>query len=228
MKNTIELSYGDVVRIASGTNELGAPNSGAILSIDQIISEDKVNNIQNVIFKDAEINIFTSGGCVVVESLFPMDSTLEYNRAIDVCSDWLMKVYREENENNEVLTLTVAPIDLEGQIVIMFDGLVYFNGHNCQNHKKKLVLCFDNDMTNVFQADDIDYMELVKEVEHELQKEEQEMDEKIEELREEARLLNSEQNLYEKHIQEKYGNIDITIEDEEESVSSGMRFSKEE
>lgn len=221
-----ELTYDEILGVISGRDEVGAPNSAATLSIDEIISERDVKSINNVIFDNAEITIYTYGGCAVLEVDFPYNSLPSYKRAMALCQEWFNEIEDKEHDNR-ILSLTLVPLRLLGKIFLLFRNLVYYTGNSTSNGSR-LILCFDNNVTNILETEDINYREIFASVEAELTKREEDVDEQILQIEEETRKI-KEENVYEKNIQDKYGKMDIEITGEsEEYRRPGMRFTEDE
>ena len=171
----ITLDYHDILQIASGTDEDGNPNASAIIAIDEIEAEDQISQVINAAFEKAVIDIFASGGCVVVQADFAAESRFAYERSITVASQW-MENMDSEDYKNRLLSLVVVPMPLGGTIYLVFRGLVYFMATDIDRQTSRLILCFDNAMTQIISDDDIDINEISELVQLELAQQEKEVD----------------------------------------------------
>ena len=171
----VTLDYNDILQIASGIDEDGNPNASAIIAIDEIESEDQISQIINAAFEKAVIDIFANGGCVVVQADFAAESRFAYERAITVASQW-MENMDSEDYKNRLLSLVVVPMPLGGAIYLVFRGLVYFMATDIDRQTSRLVLCFDNAMTQIISDEDIDINEVSELIQLELAQQEKEVD----------------------------------------------------
>ena len=217
MGEKFKITFNDIVKVANGRDETDAPCSSATLSIDEI-EENETKNIQEVFFKEAEINLFYSGGCIVCQADFPITSSFEYHQALNMCKDWMIHM-PENMDNNKLLSLTLVPHLLMGEIILFFNELVYYSGHQVDKCFR-LILCFNNESTQVFETEDIDYEEIIKNVNLELNEEENQILEEIEEIEKETKDIENENNIYNQFIQKNYGNI--TIESDEMNQTDSM------
>lgn len=223
-----EITYADIIKLINGSDENGAPYSSACLAVDKIISDDETQTLSNVILKSAEINAYTEGGCCVIEAIFPPNATFERRKAYEICMEWLNQNDNENlNENDDsynVLSLLVSPLRLCGNLHMLFSNLVYCTDITLEDKRHKLIMCFDNLVTEVYQTEDIDYEALILQVEQELQYQEDETNRRIQEMKDETKQIEEEQNLYAQHIKKQYENFEIEKENDEETENKGMRF----
>ena len=81
-----------------------------------------------------------------------------------------------EDYKNRLLSLVVVPMPLGGAIYLVFRGLVYFMATDIDRQTSRLVLCFDNAMTQIISDEDIDINEVSELIQLELTQQEKEVD----------------------------------------------------
>lgn len=223
---TIALNLLDIMKTANGKDMSGAPNAIASLHVDEINqpvhSRQDIKHIAEVLLKEAVIDIFVSDGCAVVRADFPFHSRFEFNRAQKTAKDWL-----KDNKKNQFLTLSVIPLPLHGQIYLLFDQLVYADGYSLQKGFR-LILCFDNQDTQAFETEDIDYSQVTADVEAEIRRQEETLDLEIEQLeKEQKKYENSFAQEVEQQSDFKRYVTDQGKETDEDELF-GMRYTEEE
>jgi PHD/YefM family antitoxin component YafN of YafNO toxin-antitoxin module len=163
--------------MACGRDESGLPNSTATLAVNQIESEDVAHTLSQIIISNADFQMYISGGAAAIQMDFRLAETFEYNRAIAICSEWLQNLNNPEYDNQH-LSLVVTPTVLCGEIFFMFTNLIYFMGVNIENGYR-LVLVFDNNESELYTTDEVDYKAMEAAIEAELRHEEDELDNQI-------------------------------------------------
>lgn len=215
-----KLKFENIVKLSNGMDESDLPCATATLAIDEIISNDKVNNITSLFLKDAEINMFFSGGCMVVQVDFPFTSNYEYYRSLDICKQYFDEITKFENN---YLTLTVVPYKLLGEIVVLLCDLVYFTEIKKDNGFR-LLMCFNNESTQVYNTDEIDYQDIVKQVDEELDEEENKLVEEINRVEQETKEIEKENNIYAQSVKEQYNNAQQIQNNKEENIEKNSYF----
>ena len=208
--NTIEINWDDVLEIASGKDEHGIAASAASLALDEIKPDKTLNNLKEIYLSDAILNIHSSGGCVIITADFPPISRKYAKESSDLCESWLEDL-NCTSKDNQLLSLTVTPFLLEGQIFVIFNQLVFTDTYTMQYGYQRLILGFDNLATMPIESQDINYREIVAEMESELKRREEQIDEEIEELLEQKKEL-EEQNEYGDDIRQQLNDIDTIVE----------------
>lgn len=219
----IELNYQDVLFVASGVDKAGNPKSGGTIAIDQIVSEDDTQTLANAPM-DCEFQIYSEGGAVVLQCDFSGAQIHEQAKVLTICQDYLSRKNENPN-NNEILSVLVVPIPLQGSISILFQGLTYFTGIDFGT-VKRLILVFDNTLTQLFKTDDVDMKEIQGSIELELKRELESLDNQIFEAQEELRKLQN-QNKYEAMVKERFSGIGEKHEDPESQDDAEQETAKE-
>lgn len=162
----------------------GNPMSGCMLAIDRIPDDgsDPVT-LDNVHFESAIIDIKAEGGCAVIQTDFQPVGAVFYQKAKRMCREWLM------GNRRTVLSLLVSPYLLNGCIYVLFQRLVYAYGHEKADGGFRFLLAFDNTATIPCETEDVDYAEVVREVEAELKRQEDGLYDELEEAKKEERMV---------------------------------------
>jgi hypothetical protein len=205
-ENTLNVTLDDILNIASGVDEDGYPFSSATISIENDNTENRTFRPKTVDITMGEFNFYIDGGCAVMQIDFPHRGMSEYKKVMHICKDWTENKYNNYSEDVMMSTL-VVPRLLKGQIVFMFQDLVYYTGIVLDN-LERIILCFDNTQSNVIENENINYEEIERTVEDELRKEEEELDRQYFEVKKELEEAENV-NYYEENIKEKM-NIDYT------------------
>lgn len=167
------------------------------------------------------LNLYLNEGCAVVELEFEDEKLEDYQRCLDIVSQWVQTA----NERH-VLSLLIMPTALNGQAGFMFYNPLYYLGYNdAETKKHKLVLCFNNLDTQVLENNEIDTDQIASEVESELKREEEYYHQQIQNMEEETKKINQENNIYQQYVTDKYENFDLNKLQEPVTEKSGIRFS---
>lgn len=192
----VELQFEDLIILATGMGENDVPNSTALLTIEELTDKESLSKIKEVIIDEGSFAYAINGGCAVVEIIFKKQNTFQYKKTCDICETWIENSNNKEYEN-KIISLTVMPTIVKGEIVISFENLVYYLGIRDKD-ENRIIMCFDNNLTNIFETG-LDYQNIKKQVELEDLNEERELDEKIFQTEEEIKKLEDE-IFYEEHI----------------------------
>ena len=209
-KQEYELRFEDIVRLSCGVDDTSTPRSFASLYLDEIRdlhSEDGIVNKQLIQLKNAVLNIFMAGGCVVVQVDFPKSNKREFNQCLDLCAEWCNPNSYADSEFQYACGLIVLPSLLEGELGILFSDMVYFTNVPLPD-TLRLVMCFDNGATTVIEDEEVNYEELLNQAISEVKSEEDKLDREIDEMQKEIDEINQSQNIYQQR-------------------SHGMRFSSD-
>lgn len=212
-ENTLNISIDDILNIASGLDEQGFPLSSAVISIEKDNEENtrsskgKTANIDT-----GEFNFYIDGGCAVVQIDFPQRGMNEFKSLVKICKDWISNK-SSEKYNDGMLTTLIVPRLLKGQIVFLFQDLVYFTSI-ILDKSERIILCFDNTLSNVIENEGINYEEIEQAVEDELRKEEEELDREYFEVKKELEEAEN-RNYYEEDLKERM-NLDYTKKSEDQ------------
>lgn len=225
----IEIDFEDLLILSTGLDENGIPNTTAVLTIEELVDEKILKRRKEVVIDEGSFAYAIEGGCAVVEIILNKQNTNQYKRTCDICNAWLTNKDSEEYKNR-IITLTIMPRVMEGQLVISLEGLVHYLGI-AEENESRVILCFDNNRTRIFETG-VDYNEIKNQVELETLNEERELDSKIFETEEEIKKL-EEEIYYEENI----ANVmDVDLEENTNNINKnlnpnrkyGMRISKSE
>jgi hypothetical protein len=217
VENYIELHIDEILSMACGRDEAGMPNSTAVLAVNRIESADKGHTLSQIIISNADFQLYISGGAATIQIDFKKPETFEYKRAITICSEWMQNLDNPEFDNLH-LSLTVVPTILYGEIFLMFTNLVYFTGIPTDDGNR-LVLVFDNNASEVFNTDEIDYQALTAAVELEMRQEEEELENQalaIQQELEEARQVNPYADAVQERMRDAANGLMSDEEDDED------------
>lgn len=218
------IRFDQIISLSNGVDESGIACSSASLSLDQIKDDgDDVNNKKDVFLKDAELNTYFSGGCLVVEATLPSTSTFEYTSIVALCNEWFGIAQKEKDL---IISMTMVPYRLMGEVILLFSGLAYFTSYKDMD-KYKCIFCFDNEATQVFVTDEIDYKAIALEVEEELKDEENKLVEEIAEVENETKEIEKNNNMYAQYVKDNINNIATENDDEETSKNKMIRHTME-
>ena len=195
----LKLTFDLMVKLCGGRDEAGMPCSSAILAIDDIKGKDVISNISSVHLENASIQLFYSGGCIVAEAIFPKTARIVSRMILNVCNNWINESCKVENR---VLSLTIVPYKLLGNIMIVLNEMVYFR--QCE-------------------TEDIDYNEILRQVNKELEDEEITLDEELNQLTKEKEEYEQNNNIYSNLVNKSInGNI---VDSSKTSKNSMIRHS---
>ena len=196
-----------------------------MISVDQILEDDQLKTLQNVYFNDAEFQIRMSGGCVAMYVDMPKKSKSEFLSIRKLCNEWFEKL-SDPSFENEILTMTITPLLLEGNLYIVLNHLILADGYETEKGYR-LLFAFDNLQTTPVANAEIDYATIVSEIDDELQRKEAELLNSIEEA--ERIIAESETNPFDDIMKERLNDPLNTfkLNDNPENINSGIRVSGE-
>lgn len=222
-ENTLNISIDDILNIASGVDEQGFPLSSAVVSIKKDNEENSCSSKGKTANIDTgEFNFYIDGGCAVVQIDFPQRGMNEFKSLVKICKDWTSNK-SSEKYNDDMLTTLVVPRLLKGQIVFLFQDLVYFTSI-ILDKSERIILCFDNTLSSVIENEGINYEEIEQAVEDELRKEEEELDREYFEVKKELEEAEN-RNYYEEDLKERM-NIDYTKKSEDQDEDNDEKTNK--
>lgn len=205
----LEISWEDVLKIASGRDKMNFPCSSSSLVIDRFkegnespLDEPAIDNIQ---LNNVAINLCCRGACAAVSCDFPNTSLPEYNHAKKMCETWLAEL-EDRQKDDQYLVLIVVPLALCGYIELIFSNLLYCETIDL-GASKKMILIFDNTATTPLVNEETDYATILAQINRELQLREDEIEEQIMEAEEEVKKAKNP-NVYEESVKEYFNNTD--------------------
>lgn len=171
----IELTFEEIINAGSGLSRDGQPASVGRIMINHALDKDTVKNDDEASFGSAIIDYFASGGCIVLQADFPMKNTRDFEHIANICSTYFENVNDEAWHENRDLMVVMIPMAFYGDIVIVLRDLVYFTSINLDNGGIRLIMCFNNTMTQLIENEDIDYNAIALEVRGEDAREEEDL-----------------------------------------------------
>lgn len=219
MEKEYSINYTKLIEFCNLKDENNISQCGATLSIDEINDFKEPKNIlqQGI---SANINVFSRGGCSVVELIYPIESSFEFQKVQN-----LFKKYVEYNEgkNAKILSLVIVPKIYEGCIFIAMSDLVYFNT-TILPKELKISAAFNNDATQVLTDDTVDIRQIEADVELELRHEEEQLDSDIEDL-EKLYKEQHDRNIYEDNLQDTIGTVNFEYNENEDYKNNSLKSS---
>jgi len=168
----LQVDFSDLLLACEGLNEELIPRAAASLSVlEYREDEDELHEIDVEILQYAFYRFHVSGGCAVIEACFPEHKENEFMKGANICERILKNDYAGET----LSVLTIVPLDLDGAFVVTFMGLV----HACRTEEEgliKLVMCFDNTVTRVADNSGIQYSDITREADAEMERESRALD----------------------------------------------------
>ena len=221
----MEFPWQDVLELTNGRDAVGDPFASAVISVDQILEDDQLKTLQNIYFNDAEFQIRMSGGCIAMYADMPKKSRSEFLSIKKLCNEWFEKL-NEPSFENEILTMTIVPLLLEGNLYIVLNHLILADGYETEDGYR-LLFAFDNMQTTPVVNAEIDFATIVTEIDAELQRKETELLNSIEEA--ERIIAESEVNPFDVIMKERLNNPLNTYrpDNNSETVNSGIRVTRE-
>lgn len=227
----VMLSFEEIINTASGLSEDGSPATAGRIMISEAIDEENVKNDAESDFSGAVIDFFASGGCMVLQADFEKNKTRTLEQILNICAEYMQNSGNEEWLEKKDLVTVMIPLAFYGDIAIILRDLVYFTAFNVDNGMR-LIMCFNNIMTELVENDDIDYNELVARVRATEDREEEDLRDQIVATEQEIKELEEEQNVYGSSVTQKSAYNDIINKEfkgtKEEPMNSGFRFTEDE
>lgn len=204
----IELNWDDVFKISSGKDVDGNTRSAAGIYLDKILNSTELENIKEVFLRDAIINIHVDGAVAIVTADFPPISHVAFTESQKAIAQYFQTL-NEIEDFNQQLTMTVTPYALEGQIIIIFNHLIFSDGYERkEKHGKiyRLLLIFQNEATEGIVTDKINYNQISQQINTELERYEAQVDAELQEAIEEEKKAKQELNDFDKRMEEHFSN----------------------
>lgn len=165
-----------ILHLTNGTDVNGVPLASGIIAIDKFIGdigEKEMQTIKNIPLMDGIFQIHSSGGCAVITIEVPSKSRGNALQAQKMCEKWLEELENPEYDD-QILTLTITPILLQGYLFLVYNQLVYAELFEL-DYGVKLVLGFDNLQTVPVQNESENFYDIVMAEEQELRNQEEEI-----------------------------------------------------
>lgn len=221
-------TYEQLMMLASGIDEENRPVTAATLAIDKINEDGEQVEDRVVVFDNAVIDFFVSGGCLVMQVDFPANRTHIFKRAVEYISDYLDNAQDEDYAQTHAFGVVAVPMVFRGKISVVLQDLVYFTGFELPNADKRLILCFNDLVTQVIDnGDEINYDEIESNVLAQINREQRQMEDEIAAINQEIEEL-SKYNPYEENILERYTNNHENNAENDDSSNKWMRIAKDE
>lgn len=222
----LELPWQNILELTNGRDAVGNPFASAVLSEDSILEDGQLLTVQNIYLDDAEFQIRMSGGCIAMHVDLPKKNKQQYTSIRKMCKEWFEKLM-DPNFANEILTMTITPLLLEGKLYMVLDHLILADGYETE-HGYRLIFAFDNLQTTPVMDADIDFAAILTDIDAELARKEEELLEGIAEA--ERITAEAEYNPFDDIIKDRMNNPLKSLGEkaDEEVVNSGIRVSREE
>ena len=228
----IELSFEEIINAASGLSADGQPATAGNIMISRLVEEGVVKNDEEASFGTAVIDFFASGGCMVVQADFPMKDTKNFEKIADICSTYMTQVGNEAWHENRDLIAIMVPLAFYGDISIVLQDLVYFTAINLENNGTRLIMCFNNMMTQLVENEDIDYNKIVLEARNQEMREEDKLRNDLQMAEDKLKDLENQENSYAMNVTQGFAHQSLLNKEfetqTEESHNSPFRHSDDE
>lgn len=224
MNERFELPWDQLLRLINGKDVNGFPLSASTLSIDEVLKgENKTITLKNTVMDEGAVTLYMSGGCIVAEISFNKGSRAQYEAARILSEGW-MKDIESLDRDEQLLTMTITPVLMQGTFFLVLTDLTYACGFETADGYC-LVLGFDNERTIPVISDEIDVEALIHEVDIEITKQMEEMRREIANAKSEEEKMNP----YEDALREQMNTITFehSSDTEEQQERRGMRIVKE-
>ena len=228
--NVIEIEISDLIKISNGVDEDGKARSAGSLTITKVngmyeksedeIQEKDVKTVKEVTVGGSTINMFVQGGCAVVEIDMPAQFAFEYRNMMEILSKWFKDIDNPEYDDH-LLTFSVVPLILGGQITLLFQNIAYYSGIRTDDGYK-LIMCFDNTATEYYEIEGIDYRAIQMAIEDELRQEEEIIAQQLIEAENELKKIKEEENPYLQNLKAQYGS-DLEIKESDDDDDDGSK-----
>lgn len=204
----INISIKDLFDLSSGIDDDEVPNAGSGLMVAKMV-KDQPRIINNITYT-VPVDISGGNGVAVVCMEFEKQDLSDYMRTVHACLEWLST---EDSEN--ALFFSIVPLYLNGEVSIILQGLVHCEHYETKEGKSRVVLVFDNTMTQLTINEGVDIEKLQIQIERELANEEKSLEEELYALEEEKKEIEEEISGFKYEF-----NVDDLLEDEEEVEES--------
>ena len=159
---------------ACGTDAQGNTRAVLTMVLNNIKSGQALKQKMSVDIATAKLQIYTRGGCVVLQADFQIADASLYHKAMGICNR-----YFSQREDGDAVGVYVLPVMYAGALTLLYTGLAYYVGFRIEKGFR-LVLCFDHFSTMIYTADGMDMNLLTREAEFEMKMREAALDEQIE------------------------------------------------
>ena len=194
----VTITFQELIQIMNGVDENNNPLTAASLTEERPLKNNKsFETINSISFEGGVFKINASGGCIVVEVEFPKTMIYKYTQIIRECQSWFDNINNPKYDNR-ILTLTLVPLIAQGQLTVLLDNLVYFFGVKLDK-TEKVILCFDNNKTQIYQTEDINFAQIKVNVDKELKRQEDELNQELDDIEQEIKDIESK-NVFDESI----------------------------
>ena len=197
-------------------------------SLDEEVKEE-------IYFDCEHLFIKSSVGCVVVAMELGVNEFANIEGFLSMYKRWI------QEDCKDSLTMMVHPLSLEGKLFVLYQNLLYVDGYNLPDSRRKMVLVFDNTHTGLFLTSEVDIKTIELEIDRELDAYERSIDEDIAEAERKRAEAEAEMNPYKnmvdnglEHALTKKRMVDGEMEEvsiykeEKDYKSANMRFDDDE
>lgn len=218
------LPWDEILHLTNGLDINGFPLSAGGLTIDRVTKEKKMEEVSNVLFENAVIGVEMSGGCVTVTADFQKGEERSFLMTDKLARNWMQNLANPEYDD-QILSVTIAPILLEGTFFFVMTNLVFYDSYRTENGSR-VIFAFDNNETIPVITDEIDIQQMILNAERELNKELNELRAEVAEIEAEERAIR-ESNIYEQQLLERMSTVTFDHGEDEFVVDNpNIRISK--
>ena len=220
MTDEIKVNYSDLIDSISGCDADGKHKTAVSIAIYDVTKPDEPKPLKEAYMGIGVPTIFASGGCVVYQIDFNINSRINYNEMLNICDEWS----ELRKSQNVAITLQVIPYIFEGQFGLIYQDMVYYTGIVSEN-TERLILCFNDLYTYDYTSEGINYDEILKTVAQECRREEEAMEFELDETEKEIKEL-EKNNPYEENLKislSNIGNIDFSSDEEQRNNEETYR-----
>lgn len=169
-----EIILEDILDLCVGQQADGSLMAGSSIALF-CLTKDGQPLMKRHVAINIPLEIHCVGGSVTIAIEFTTQDRVKFINATKICMEWL----NDDSEDAGYLTFTAVPLTLQGQISVILQNLAYCDFYQKNNTINRLILVFDNTATTLYATDDIDYEEIKKQVEKEIELKEKELDDEL-------------------------------------------------
>ena len=216
-----KLDWNAISIVSSGIDNDGDPLSAATASLCRVTDDGHdLTTITDIELEGAAYDMFARGGALVLDVHFPRDKYSGGLALHELCLRYFRSTETEKDKGNTELTVTFVPLVFHGDISFLFIGLVY-EWYETDNGLITVHLVFDQNATITLETDEIDYQQIIAEVDAEIRRMDLEIEAQLEEALEEEKQLQESNIVAESLAEEMQETIDLKIEDAEKGNDQG-------
>ncbi len=198
------ITFNQIAQLCSGVDADGIPNSYGAMQIDTILPDMTTVTYESLSLGAPVINIYGSGGCIVVTADFAPHASFEFRQAKKMLEKWSKK--REDPDfRDKIFSFAISPVLLDGAVMVILHDFVFAQGCPNEDGGKRLIIAFDGNQAQEFVESGVNLSELKREVESEMERQRQEFSDADQSYTGEGESgATDEGNVYEQFLEEQY------------------------